>query len=397
MNMFSVLHVVLQCILTIGLAVGHSGSDVHDVMTLLFTTQNYNMKIRPLKDQLMVMDIHVDFNLNSIIEFDEANGALKTAGYLVLSWTDEYLQWDSTDFNGTESIFLPQDNIWKPDISLKNSVNSFTSMGSPHLNVFVTSTGGVSWYPYQVLQSTCDVDIQYFPFDVQTCSLVLTAWSYYKSDVTLYQNSESIHLDGYTPNSMWDILSTAARAVNTEESEVVFEIKMKRKPGFYIINIIVPVILLSILNTFSFVLPITSGERASFSVTVFLLLAVFLTIVAASLPTNSDSVSLLSVFLILMTASSTLMVALCLVQARLATRNTTDRPIGNGFWAAYKLANILRCRTCRRTQVKPLMSDNFQDVNWIDIVDSMDFLLFILFMTLTILSAVIIFVTASTH
>ena len=65
MNMFSVLHVVLQCILTIGLAVGHSGSDVHDVMTLLFTTQNYNMKIRPLKDQLKVMDIHVDFNLNS--------------------------------------------------------------------------------------------------------------------------------------------------------------------------------------------------------------------------------------------------------------------------------------------------------------------------------------------
>ncbi|KAH3789162.1 hypothetical protein DPMN_167334 [Dreissena polymorpha] len=109
--------------------------------------------------------------------------------------------------------------------------------------------------------------------------------------------------------TMWDILSTAARAVNTEESEVVFEIKLKRKPGFYIINIIVPVILLSILNTFSFVLPNTSGERANFSVTVFLSLAVFLTIVAASLPTNADSVSLLSVFFILMSASSTLMVA----------------------------------------------------------------------------------------
>ncbi|KAH3789155.1 hypothetical protein DPMN_167327 [Dreissena polymorpha] len=51
-------------------------------MTRLFRTQNNNIKIRPLKDQLMVMDIHVDFNLNSIIEFDEANGALKTAGYL---------------------------------------------------------------------------------------------------------------------------------------------------------------------------------------------------------------------------------------------------------------------------------------------------------------------------
>ncbi|KAH3746523.1 hypothetical protein DPMN_180931 [Dreissena polymorpha] len=106
--------------------------------------------------------------------------------------------------------------------------------------------------------------------------------------------------------------------INTDFSEIVFEVKLKRKPGFYITNIIIPVILLSILNTFSFVLPITSGERASFSVTVFLSLAVFLTIVAATLPTNSYNVSLLSVFLILMTVSSTLIVDLCLVEARLA-------------------------------------------------------------------------------
>ncbi|XP_052236101.1 acetylcholine receptor subunit beta-type unc-29-like [Dreissena polymorpha] len=291
----------------------------------------------------------------------------------------------------------PQDIIWKPDISLKNSVNSFTSLGAPPLNVNVTSTGGVEWSPYQVVQSACDVNIQFFPFDVQTCNLVITAWSYYKSDVTLYQNSENIYLAEYTPNSMWDIYSTAASKINTNYSEIVFEVKLKRKPGFYIINIIVPVILLSILNTFSFVLPITSGERASFSVTVFLSFAVFLTIVAASSPANSDCVSLLSVFLILMTVSSTLIVALCLVEARLAIRNTTERPIGHGFLAAYKLANILRCRTCRRTQVVPLASDNRQEVNWIDIVDSMDFLLFILFMTLNLLSAVIIFVTASSH
>ncbi|XP_052225080.1 acetylcholine receptor subunit beta-type acr-3-like [Dreissena polymorpha] len=320
--------------------------------------------------------------LNGIIEFDEVSGALKTAGYLVLSWTDEYLQWDSTAFNGTESMFLVLQSTcdvdiqyfpvnlqtcslvltarsyYNEDVTLyQKSENIYLDAYAPNSMWDIQSTaasikhaygGSVSsgsttshpkhdgapyrlWILGSVLQSTCDVDIQYFPFDVQTCSLVLSAWSYYKSDVTLHQNSENIHLNEYTPNS----ISTAARAVNTEESEVVFEIKLKRKPGFYIINIIVAVILLSILNTFVFVLPITSGERASFSVTVFLSLAVFLTIVAASLPTNSDSVSLLSVFLILRTASSTLIVALCLLEARLATRSTTDRPIGNGFWAAY--------------------------------------------------------------
>ncbi|XP_052238547.1 neuronal acetylcholine receptor subunit alpha-7-like [Dreissena polymorpha] len=238
----------------------------------------------------MAMNIPVEFFLNSVIEFDEANEALKTAGYLYLYWTDEYLQWNSTEFNGAEHIFL-------------------------------------------VLQSTCDVDIRYFPFDVQTCNLKFTAWSYSKEDVDLNRGSELIDLTEYTPNSMWDIHSTAAREVNTEESAVVFEIKLKRKPGFYIINIVVPVVLLSFLNTFSFVLPITSGERASFSVTVFLSLAVFLTIVASSLPKNSDSVTLLSIYLILMTVASTLIVLLCLVEARLASRNMTEHPIGNGFLA----------------------------------------------------------------
>ncbi|KAH3789199.1 neuronal acetylcholine receptor subunit beta-2-like [Dreissena polymorpha] len=402
----------LNCFLTIGLAVGQSGSDVNDVITLLFTTQKYNKKVRPLKDQTMEMDIPVTFYLNSVIEFDEAKEALKTAGFLSLVWIDEYLQWNSSQFNGIDSIFLPQDDIWKPDISLKNSFASFTGLGSSYLNVYVRNTGEVFWYPYQVLESTCDVEIRYFPFDVQTCNLKFTAWSYTKTDVDINRGGENIILSDYMPNSMWDIQSTAAREVNTDESAVVFEIKLKRKPGFYIINVIVPVVLLSFLNTFSFVLPITSGERASYSVTLFLSLAVFLTIVASSLPKNSDSVSLLSIYLILMTVASTLIVVLCLVEARLAARSTTDHHIDKGFLFVHKLAKILRCKTCTRIQsVLPhdnteenmnKVKDNagaivFEDVNWIDIVASMDVLLFIFFMTLTILGAFVIFAKAASH
>ncbi|XP_052268953.1 neuronal acetylcholine receptor subunit beta-2-like isoform X1 [Dreissena polymorpha] len=259
---------------------------------------------------------------------------------------------------------------------------------------------------FKVLESTCEVEIRNFPFDVQTCNLKFTAWSYTKTDVDINRGGENIILSDYVPNSMWDIQSTAAREVNTDESAIVFEIKLKRKPGFYIINVIVPVVLLSILNTFSFVLPITSGERASYSVTLFLSLAVFLTIVAASLPKNSDSVSLLSVYLILMTVASTLIVVLCLVEARFAARSTTEHHIDKGFLFVHKIAKVLRCKTCKRIQ-SVLPHDNteenkseaivFEEVNWIDIVASMDVLLFIFFMTLTILGAFVIFAKAAGH
>ncbi|KAH3789187.1 hypothetical protein DPMN_167360 [Dreissena polymorpha] len=358
----------------------------------------------------MPIGITVQFRLNAIIDFDEENGALQTAGTVIVMWRDEYLQWDSTAFNGTDHIYLPQNDIWTPDIALKNSIASINTPGSTNLNVFVFDTGYVRWYLYQVLRSSCDVDIRYIPFDVQTCSLIFTARGYLKSAVHLDSKlTDYINLYEYTPNSMWDIQSTAARNVNTTDlSEVLFEIKLKRKPAFYIINIIVPIVLLSFLNIFAFVLPIMSGERVSFSVTVFLSLAVFQTIVASSLPKNSDSVSLLSVYLTLMTVLSTLTVVLCILEAQLATRNTTEHPIGNGFLTIYKLANNLKCKTRRRAQMHKELSEEgiknavnveviaarrFRDVNWIDIVDSMDVLLFTLFTTFNILSAVVIFAT----
>lgn len=46
--------------------------------------------------------------------------------------------------------FQPQDNIWKPDISLRNTLKTFTGLGSSYLNVYVLHNGIVEWNPYQV-------------------------------------------------------------------------------------------------------------------------------------------------------------------------------------------------------------------------------------------------------
>lgn len=47
-------------------------------------------------------------------------------------------------------LFQPQDDVWKPDVSLKNSYKSFTGLGSSYLNVRVQSDGLIEWYPFQV-------------------------------------------------------------------------------------------------------------------------------------------------------------------------------------------------------------------------------------------------------
>ncbi|KAK3590153.1 hypothetical protein CHS0354_041209 [Potamilus streckersoni] len=59
------------------------------------------------------------------------------------------------------------------------------------------------------------------------------------------------------------------------------------------------------MNACVFVLPAKAGKKASFSVTVFLALAVFLTIVTLTLPQNSDNVSYLGIYLVIMAVFST--------------------------------------------------------------------------------------------
>ena len=44
----------------------------------------------------------------------------------------------------------PQDDLWRPDISLRNSFTTFTGLGSSYQNAVVTSDGLVTWEPFQV-------------------------------------------------------------------------------------------------------------------------------------------------------------------------------------------------------------------------------------------------------
>ncbi|XP_060569044.1 neuronal acetylcholine receptor subunit beta-4-like [Ruditapes philippinarum] len=171
-----------------------SGTDVQDVLTKLFTTDKYNKKIRPLVDQSGAVQISVDFFLTSIIDFNDQDESLKTSGFLSMEWTDEYLQWNPANYNGVDVIFLPQDDIWRPGVSLRNPYKSFTGLGSAFLNLRVDSSGGVEWYPFQVFESTCDVDITYFPFDTQSCELKFIAWSYSKEEVELNKGSRGLRL-----------------------------------------------------------------------------------------------------------------------------------------------------------------------------------------------------------
>ncbi|XP_052067286.1 inactive pancreatic lipase-related protein 1-like [Mytilus californianus] len=92
---------------------------------------------------------------------------------------------------------------------------------------------------------------------------------------------------------------------------------INRNPLFYLVNIMFPIILLTFLNSFVFLLPATSGERISFSITVLLAIAVFMTMISSHLPKTSRTMSRLCYFLVSNLIFSCIICLLTIIQLRL--------------------------------------------------------------------------------
>ena len=69
---------------------------------------------------------------------------------------------------------------------------------------------------------------------------------------------------------------------------------LERKARYTIINVLIPIIILSVMDLLVFWLPPKSGEKVSLGITVLLLFSVFLTVVDERLPRTSDNVPILS-------------------------------------------------------------------------------------------------------
>lgn len=79
---------------------------------------------------------------------------------------------------------------------------------------------------------------------------------------------------------------------------------MRRKYLFYITNIIAPCVMLSVLVTLVFYLPPEAGEKISLGITILLAFTVFLLLIAESIPKRSDSVPIISKFMLSSTKHS---------------------------------------------------------------------------------------------
>ncbi|CAC5413490.1 unnamed protein product [Mytilus coruscus] len=250
----------------------------------LFVTNEYDKDSKPVKDYKRTIYVDIELTLNSLITLDDVQQRLITIGYLHISWHDEFLTWNRKQYGDLDYIYLPQSKIWEPDITLQDSFTEIEGLGSDLTLAKIKHDGNVRWTPFQLFNSYCPVSITFIPFDRQTCEFVFGAWSMRVDDVfLLIKNVSGIALErSIKQNTIWTVVSTSASTTQYhEESQVIFSITLQRKPLYIMLHLVLPLVLLSLLNLFTFAVPADCSKRMGYTVTVWLSFSVFLTIVGS--------------------------------------------------------------------------------------------------------------------
>ncbi|XP_060606190.1 acetylcholine receptor subunit beta-like [Ruditapes philippinarum] len=151
--------------------------------TSLFT--GYNKNVRPITNQNTAIEVKIDMSVKSIRDFDEVNEKFSFVAAMVLSWTDEKLQWDPSVNGGIEQITVSFNDVWVPELTLSSPSSKGSTLGKSSDIIRGDQFGQMEWMPGGLIESTCSVNAKNFPFDTQSCETSFTSLGYKSHEVNL--------------------------------------------------------------------------------------------------------------------------------------------------------------------------------------------------------------------
>ncbi|XP_041375144.1 neuronal acetylcholine receptor subunit alpha-10-like [Gigantopelta aegis] len=307
---------------------------IPDEQKLLYhLMRGYEKSVRPVRNASSPVNIRMGLTLTQILDMDEKNQVLVTNVWLDQEWDDEFLVWEPENFNNITMIRIPCHKLWLPDIVLYNNAAGYTD-GLMAANAMVGSNGNVFWPVPAKLQSSCKVDVTYFPFDIQKCRLKFGSWTYDGFQVDILNRTSEVDISNYVNNGEWDLISISIvrnvvfyACCEEPFPDVTFFIVIQRRTLYYMYNVVFPCVMMSALTLMVFCLPPDSGEKIALGITVLLAFSVFMLAVAENLPETSEFVPLISIYLTIVMALTSLSVIMTVFVLNLHHRGPDKRAI----------------------------------------------------------------------
>ncbi|KAL4655659.1 neuronal acetylcholine receptor subunit alpha-4-like [Arapaima gigas] len=265
---------------------------------------HYNKLSRPVANISEVVLVRFGLSIAQLVDVDEKNQMMTTNVWMKHEWNDYRLQWNPQRYDNITSIHIPSELIWRPDIVLYNNADgdfAVTRLTKAHL----FHDGKIKWSPPAIYKSSCSIDVTFFPFDQQNCTMKFGSWTYDQAKIDLVNTAHHVDQMDYWESGEWVILR-AVGTYNTKKykccaeiyPDITYSFIIRRLPLFYTINLIVPCMLIACLTVLVFYLPSDCGEKITLCISVLLSLTVFLLLITEIIPSTSLVIPLIGEYLL---------------------------------------------------------------------------------------------------
>ena len=328
--------------------------------------RDYNKLIRPVEHPNETIEVEVGLQFIQLINVNEKNQVMTSNVWQQFRWRDYQFKWDPAQYGGIHVIRLPPDKVWRPDIVLFNNADG-NYEARYKSNVLIYSDSRVVWIPPAIFQSTCRIDVTYFPFDQQRCEMIFGSWTYTGKaiDLKFYENKSYVVLEDYWKSGTWDIVEVPGclQSYNEfslgvpTESQITFYITIRRKTLFYTVNLILPTVLISFLCILVFYLPAEAGEKVTLGISILLSLVVFLLLVSKILPPTSLVIPLIAKYLLFTFVMNFLSVLVTVVNLNFNFRGPRTHTMPNWIRVLFLeyLPIVLRMKRPKKTRLRWMM------------------------------------------
>jgi hypothetical protein len=151
-------------------------------------------------------------------------------------------------------------------------------------------------------RTICKVRSTYFPFDQQHCTIIIRSGAHDSQSIKFLQRRP---IQGHSfIRGEWELLHSYTEITDERISDfgevdyslVRFTLILKRNHLYYVIKIVLPFTLVSLVTLFTFLLPPQTGEKLTLNVTILLSLVIYLQLLSEYIPKSDDETPILTLF-----------------------------------------------------------------------------------------------------
>jgi hypothetical protein len=214
------------------------------------------------------IDIAIGMYITNIVSIDETRESFEVGGFVTAEWQDPRLVVAADDRTTPAKRSFAKEDLWTPAIEGANTVAFKTYQYSLEAD----RSGKVTYWERFDGTFSSALELAKFPFDTQVMRFEFQPFVSTAAHIHFASNTlpvTGISPEQHTDLAAWELkgLSYKATTVVSDHlpeplQEALFELTVKRRPGFYVWKIFLPLLMMAVIPIFGFWLDVKDIDWA---------------------------------------------------------------------------------------------------------------------------------------